>query len=145
LARRLIDAGADLIIGHHPHCLHPVEFYEHGLILYSTGNFVFDWCDGWSPEAMVAREDAHPFAPYRPVLMKGPWFESAVFRVRLGEADAPTLRVEPVELDPDSQPIMPRPEVAASILARFAEASRDLDPSIVVDDDGFVRRQAVDR
>ncbi|GGP15730.1 CapA family protein [Nonomuraea glycinis] len=145
LARRLIDAGADLIIGHHPHCLHPVEFYAHGLILYSTGNFVFDWCDGWSPDSMVAREDAHPFAPYRPVLLKGPWYESAVFQVRLGVADAPTLRVEPVELDQDSQPIMPRPEVAASILARFAEASRDLDPSVVVDDDGSVRRRPVGR
>ncbi|TVT60917.1 CapA family protein, partial [Amycolatopsis rhizosphaerae] len=50
LARRLVDAGADLVIGHHPHCLHPVECYRNGLILYSTGNFVFDWCDGWNTE-----------------------------------------------------------------------------------------------
>lgn len=140
LARRLIDAGADLIIGHHPHCLHPVEFYEHGLILYSTGNFVFDWCDGWNPGSMVAAEDAHPAAPYQPALMKGPWYESAVFRVELGGADGPRLRLEPIELDSDSQPIMPRPEVAASILASFAEATRELDPSVVVDADGTVRR-----
>ncbi|MFC8566914.1 CapA family protein [Streptomyces sp. NPDC057245] len=141
LARRLIDAGADLVIGHHPHCVHPVEFYENGLILYSTGNFVFDWCDGWSPDSMVAKEDAHPSAPYQPALMKGPWYEGAVFRVQLGEPGGPRLRLDPVELDSDSQPIMPRPEVARSILARFAEASRGLDPSVVVDADGSVRRE----
>ncbi|WP_432827290.1 CapA family protein [Dactylosporangium sp. CA-092794] len=139
LARRLVDAGADLIIGHHPHCLHPVEFYGRGLILYSTGNFVFDWCDGWSPDSMVAKEDAHPSAPYRPALMSGPWYESAVFRVGLGGEGGPALRLEPIVLDPDSQPFLPRPEVAASILARFAAASRDLSPSVVVGDDGSVR------
>jgi hypothetical protein len=143
LARRLIDAGADLVIGHHPHCLHPVEFYGEGLILYSTGNFVFDWCDGWSPASMVAAEDAHPSPPYRPALVKGPWFRSAVFRVGLGGADGPALRLDPIELDPDSQPILPRPGVAASILAKVAEASADLDPSVVVGADGTVRRRPV--
>lgn len=144
LAHRLIEAGADLIIGHHPHCLHPVEFYEHGLILYSTGNFVFDWCEGWSPDSMVAEEAAHPSAPYQPALVKGPWFESAVFRVRLGEAGGPELRVDPIELDSDSQPIMPTPEAKKSILAGLVAASRELDPSIVVDADGVLRRRSVD-
>jgi capsule synthesis protein PGA_cap len=142
LARRLVDAGADLVVGHHPHCLHPVEFHGRGLILYSTGNFVFDWCDGWQPDSMVAKAGAHPSAPYRPALMTGPWFESAVFRVGLGGPDGPALRLEPIELDADSQPVMPRPDVAASVLARLAAASRDLDPSLVVEDDGTVRRGA---
>jgi poly-gamma-glutamate synthesis protein (capsule biosynthesis protein) len=143
LARRLVDAGADLVIGHHPHCLHPVEFYREGLILYSTGNFRFDWCDGWRPDSMVVREDAHPAPPYRAALLSGPWFESAVFRVRLGAPGGPELRLDPVELDADSSPVLPRPEVAASILARFAEATRHFDPSVVVDDDGTVRRTDV--
>ncbi|WP_222426713.1 hypothetical protein, partial [Amycolatopsis rhizosphaerae] len=82
-------------------------------------------------------------APYRPALVRGPWFESAVFRVGLGGEGGPTLRLDPIELDPDSQPIFPRPEVAASILAQVAEASRDLDPAVVVDGDGTVRRDPV--
>lgn len=41
LARQIIDAGADIIWGHHPHVLQPVQFYKGGLILYSTGNFTF--------------------------------------------------------------------------------------------------------
>lgn len=141
LARRLIDAGADLIIGHHPHNVHPVEFYEHGLIIYSTGNFLFDWCDGWNPESMVPRVEANPSAPYKPALMKGPWFESAVFRVKLGGPGGPQLRVHPIELDSDSQPVTPRPEVATSILSAFAEASQALDSSVIVEKDGKVRRK----
>ena len=42
LARRLIDAGASLVLGHHPHTVQPVERYHGGLIAYSLGNFVFD-------------------------------------------------------------------------------------------------------
>ncbi len=42
LARALIDAGADLIIGHHPHVVQPVEVYKDGLIFYSLGNFISD-------------------------------------------------------------------------------------------------------
>lgn len=41
-AHRVIDAGADLVIGHHPHVLQPVEIYQNKIILYSLGNFVFD-------------------------------------------------------------------------------------------------------
>jgi poly-gamma-glutamate capsule biosynthesis protein CapA/YwtB (metallophosphatase superfamily) len=140
LAHRLVDAGADLIIGHHPHCLHPVEFHGRGLILYSTGNFVFDWCDGWSAESMVAAVDAHPYAPYRPVLVRGQWFESAVFRVGLHEDVAPTLRVEPIELDSDSQPIRPRPAVATAVLRGLERASREIDPTLAIDDAGVVTR-----
>ncbi len=42
LAHAIIDAGADLIIGHHPHVLRGVERYGRGWIVYSLGNFVCD-------------------------------------------------------------------------------------------------------
>ena len=42
LGRELIDLGADLVIGSHPHVLHPVEKYNGGTIVYSMGNAVFD-------------------------------------------------------------------------------------------------------
>ncbi len=42
LGRKAIDYGADLIIGHHPHVVQPVERYKHGYIVYSLGNFIFD-------------------------------------------------------------------------------------------------------
>jgi capsule synthesis protein PGA_cap len=42
LGRSLIDAGASMIIGHHPHVTRPVERYGGGLIAYSLGNCVGD-------------------------------------------------------------------------------------------------------
>lgn len=41
-AHALVDAGADLVIGHHPHVAQEVEKYKDGWIAYSLGNFVFD-------------------------------------------------------------------------------------------------------
>lgn len=42
LAHQFIDAGADLIIGAHPHVVQPLEIYKEKAIFYSLGNFVFD-------------------------------------------------------------------------------------------------------
>lgn len=42
IARAAIDAGADLVIGHHPHVVQETENYGSGYIAYSLGNFVFD-------------------------------------------------------------------------------------------------------
>jgi len=41
-ARAAIEAGAELVIGHHPHVLQTVEKYKGKYIFYSLGNFVFD-------------------------------------------------------------------------------------------------------
>ena len=72
IAKSAIDAGANIVIGHHPHVVQliepedssdvrpedsvpreperPVERYKDGWIAYSLGNFVFD--QGFSPETM---------------------------------------------------------------------------------------------
>lgn len=42
IARELINAGADLIIGHHSHTFQPFEKYKGKYIFYSLGNFCFD-------------------------------------------------------------------------------------------------------
>lgn len=41
LGRALVDAGADIVAGHHPHVLQPVVRYGGAIIAYSLGNFVF--------------------------------------------------------------------------------------------------------
>ncbi len=41
-SKMAIDAGADLVLGHHPHVIQPLEKYNNGWIIYSLGNFVFD-------------------------------------------------------------------------------------------------------
>jgi poly-gamma-glutamate synthesis protein (capsule biosynthesis protein) len=42
LAHAAIDAGAKIIIGHHPHVAQETEEYKGGIIAYSLGNFIFD-------------------------------------------------------------------------------------------------------
>lgn len=51
LARQMIDAGADIIHGHHPHVLQPTEYYKEKPIYYSLGNFIFD--QNWSRETSI--------------------------------------------------------------------------------------------
>lgn len=41
-ARRMIDSGASLILGHGPHYVQGTESYKDGMIVYSLGNFIFD-------------------------------------------------------------------------------------------------------
>ena len=55
-AHQAIEAGATLVIGHHPHVVETVEEYQGGYIIYSLGNFVFDqmWSQG-TREGMVVK------------------------------------------------------------------------------------------
>ncbi|MBU1445805.1 CapA family protein [Patescibacteria group bacterium] len=42
LGHMFVDAGADAVIGHHPHVVQPMEIYNGKPIFYSLGNFIFD-------------------------------------------------------------------------------------------------------
>ena len=46
LAHFLVDNGADVVFGHHPHVLQGIEVYKNCPIFYSAGNFVFDQKEG---------------------------------------------------------------------------------------------------
>ncbi|MBT1073899.1 CapA family protein [Geobacter grbiciae] len=54
-ARLAIDAGADAIIGHHPHVLQGLEFYRGKPILYSLGNFAFGSRSTAADRSVMAR------------------------------------------------------------------------------------------
>ncbi len=49
-SKMAIDAGSDIVVGHHPHVVQPNEKYGNGYIFYSFGNFVFD--QSFSEETM---------------------------------------------------------------------------------------------
>jgi poly-gamma-glutamate capsule biosynthesis protein CapA/YwtB (metallophosphatase superfamily) len=56
LARWLIDHGVDLVVGSHPHCVQPLDFYHGRTISYSLGNLVFDGAptvDSWNRGALL--------------------------------------------------------------------------------------------
>lgn len=41
LAKKYIDAGADMVVGAHPHVLQGIEYYNGKPVIYSLGNFIF--------------------------------------------------------------------------------------------------------
>lgn len=51
IAHLAVEAGADLIIGNHPHWVQAIEIYQGKLIVYAHGNFIFDQM--WSYETRV--------------------------------------------------------------------------------------------
>ena len=71
LAHKMIDNGADVIIGHHPHILQGIEFYQEKPILYSIGNFVF----------LKKNDDAGKTGIFRLVLNKDGFIEGSIYPV----------------------------------------------------------------
>jgi poly-gamma-glutamate synthesis protein (capsule biosynthesis protein) len=73
IGRLAVDAGADLVIGNHPHWVQGVELYKGKFIAYAHGNFIFDQM--WSYETRVGVIGKYTFydaqlvrAEYIPVL-----------------------------------------------------------------------------
>ncbi len=61
LARLMIDAGADVVIGGHPHVTQDIEFYRGKPVVYSVGNFVMKETDNdRQRQAWVLRMDFDP-------------------------------------------------------------------------------------
>ena len=62
LARIMIEAGADAVVGTHPHVVQDVEYHQGKPIVYSLGNFIFDGFDGkrqntgWALRLEVGRD-----------------------------------------------------------------------------------------
>jgi poly-gamma-glutamate synthesis protein (capsule biosynthesis protein) len=102
LAHAVVDAGADLIIGHHPHVLRGVERYGRGWIVYSLGNFVCDML--WSEELR----------------------ETAICECRLSRAGVHQVRLIPVRINDDCQPVPLTGPAAARLEQRLAALSSGL-------------------
>ncbi|MBI4261968.1 CapA family protein [Candidatus Uhrbacteria bacterium] len=60
LAYQFIDAGADMVVGGHPHVVQPFEIYHGKPIFYSLGNFIFDqWFSKETTEGLMLRMTMH--------------------------------------------------------------------------------------
>jgi poly-gamma-glutamate synthesis protein (capsule biosynthesis protein) len=102
LAHQAIDAGADLILGHHPHVLQGLELYRERLIAYSLGDFVWDH---------YSRETG----------------ETVVLRVAMTLGEPPAIEATPVYLDDNTG--VPAPvtgNAADRILGRLTKLSAGL-------------------
>jgi hypothetical protein len=107
-ARSLVDAGASLVLGHHPHCVQGVERHGTGLIAYSLGCFNF-----WMFNYVRTR-----------------WFNrlSFVLKVRLDCSGVLGHELIPVWVGEDSAPrLISDPALRRRALRCFAQVSQDLE------------------
>jgi hypothetical protein len=98
-AHAAVEAGADLVIGHHAHLLQGVELYQGGVIAYGLGNFAF--------------EDAGP--P-----------ESGILQVWLDADGVRAFDLAPVTLDEFGRPWQAQGEAAQAVREIFLERTRAL-------------------
>jgi hypothetical protein len=120
LAHQVVDAGADLVLGHHPHVLQGLELYRNRLIAYSLGDFVWDH--------------------YRPVTG-----ETVILQMTVPRAGPPSFEVVPIYLDEVTG--VPAPvtgDHAASILGRLAGFSADLGLELTISGDRAYFEPALD-
>lgn len=105
LARKLIDAGADLIVGSHPHIVQGYERYAGKWVFHSLGNFVFD------PGLLSRAEKGDPRIR-----------QSFVLRIDVQPDNSYMHKIIPVHTDAGGVRLMDEPERAA-MLQRLAEIS----------------------
>jgi len=101
IAHRVIEAGADCIIGHHSHVPHGIEVYKGRPVIYSLGNFIFAYyMEGWQDNmlAEVVIEDkrirgvmVHPISGrmnelFQPELLAGPRADSLLKEIKIKSA-----------------------------------------------------------
>lgn len=94
-AHAAIDAGADLVIGQHPHWVQPVEKYKGRAIIYSLGNLVFD--QPWSRETQ----------------------EGAVAKVLTHNGKINKIQILPVKIDYGAKPRWMNQAEASPVLKRI--------------------------
>ena len=116
LGHETIDAGADLVVGHHPHVIQGIEDYKGRKIVYSLGNFVFGGNGNPADKDAIIFQQAFAKAPD-------------------GKAGpvANTARAVPVRISSrtdtnDFRPVVLTGAEKERVLARLAEYSKPLGP-----------------
>ena len=112
IGRAAIKAGADIVVGHHPHIVQGIEAYEDTYILYSLGNFVFG--------GNVDPDDRDAYAA------------RLTFTVYEDRCDAPEVTIVPLRLTEladgtDYRPVIAEGEEAERIVSRILKRSVNMD------------------
>lgn len=116
-ARRLVDSGVNVLLGHHPHVLQGWEYHNDGLILFSLGNFVFDL---WPRDTR----------------------KSVVAHIGLRPGQRPSVRFTPIWINEDYQPTIATGASADEIDGDIRRLAQSIDGSLGADP-GEYRREAM--
>ncbi|CAK7209915.1 hypothetical protein SBRCBS47491_000605 [Sporothrix bragantina] len=127
LARAMINAGASVIVGHHPHVVQGVEFYRGAPIFYSLGNFVFS-NDIVTPDETFRTYPPYEWASLRKTLSNIGSLARLVWDENTGTDGKETKLVScsmvPVTIEADGEPVYATPEDAEVLVARVRSMSQ---------------------
>jgi poly-gamma-glutamate synthesis protein (capsule biosynthesis protein) len=120
LGHRLIDAGADAVVGHHPHVLHGVEWYRERPIMYSLGNYLFH-----NLKVDQQPKVRRPYPPYNwGSLRSSENLDSVLARLTLTQGAAAKLEMIPLRLNSSGEPQVAEPADASRITKHMQALSQ---------------------
>jgi poly-gamma-glutamate synthesis protein (capsule biosynthesis protein) len=141
-ARAAIDAGAAAVVGHGPHVLRGIEIYRGRPILYSLGNFFFEYetvselpADDYESVGLAPTAGPQDFfdrydqGGSRGYPADAEVWESAVAVLRLRQRRPEALEIHPISLGfglprrERGRPVLANPELSRKILDRLARLS----------------------
>ena len=118
----LIDAGADVIVGHHPHSLQTVEIYNGKPIFYSLGNFIFHENKNPVSRTIINRNAPYVFHHNKDRI----WAESIIVVADVVADGNVEYRLHPVLLDEHGNPGLLDANEAENVLDRLKKMSPDV-------------------
>ncbi|GGE45079.1 capsular polysaccharide biosynthesis protein [Pullulanibacillus camelliae] len=131
LAHALIDAGADFILGHHPHVIHGVEKYNEGIIAYSLGNFLFHSMGNKGEHRLKVGDP-----PYDVMSLEtGEAREAVVMEINLEEKKKQRIHFYPVTLNSEGEPEFLTGRRAKEVLHRLKRHSEKLQTQLCIEND----------
>jgi len=116
LARRLIDVGATVILGHHPHVIQGIEKYKSGLIAYSLGNFQF----AFDPKECSNENNKRTN-------------QSFILKIRINKQEIESYDIVPVEITEDFLPSIPLKKTQDEIQAFVSRVSERLNNGVITE------------
>ena len=133
VAHKLIDAGADIIMGHGDHALQGIEVYKKRYIFYSLGHFVYHIGQprrkrpSSKMESAWSKTTADPRARWR-------FKETAIGKIVFSGSNIERVEVIPIVINENGDPKIAYNESAVSILNFLIVESRFLGTSLRIKD-----------
>jgi poly-gamma-glutamate synthesis protein (capsule biosynthesis protein) len=133
LCRAVVDSGADVVLGHHPHVIQGWERYGNGIIVYSLGNFLTDFRDPKVKDQAMQRSFLVREGFLTPDPADTRMEESIIFTCALTPDGVAHPSCIPLAATSDFQPFVPEEAQAKRIRQRLSRLSTGLsDPSLPV-------------
>jgi len=129
LARALVEAGADVIVGHHAHTLHGIEVIAGRPVFYSLGNFLFHVL---RVDTQPALRRTDPLYNWRSLRSKTN-LDSAVVLVSFEGGRPSAVELVPVLINGAGDPELAEGSDAARILATLGDLSAPLGTRLAID------------